>query len=134
MGGESCYQVKIPSNQLKFLSFSTFKPKLNPWFITGLVDAVGSFFTSIFKSNTYKLGWYLKTNFAIGFGKNELSLLLQVQEFFWGIGSIIINKNENMVIFSVRKIEDLINIIKPNFEKYPLLTPLAYLRPAYAGA
>jgi len=30
MGGESCYQVKIPSNQLKFLSFSTFKPKLNP--------------------------------------------------------------------------------------------------------
>jgi hypothetical protein len=72
---------------------------LNPWFVTGLVDAEGSFFTSIFKSNTYKLGWYLKTNFAIGFGKNELSLLLQIQEFFGGIGSIIINKNENMVIF-----------------------------------
>jgi hypothetical protein len=47
------------------------------------VDAEGSIFTSIFKSNTYKLGWYLKTNFAIGFGKNELSLLLQVQEFFF---------------------------------------------------
>jgi len=89
------------------------------------VDAEGSFFTSIFKSNTYKLGWYLKTNFAIGFGKNELSLLLQIQEFFGGIGSIIINKNENMVIFSVRKIEDLINIIIPHFEKYPLLTKKA---------
>jgi hypothetical protein len=41
-----------------------------------------------------------------------------------------------MVIFSVRKrkIEDLINIIIPHFEKYPLLTPLAYVRPAFAGA
>ena len=41
-----------------------------------------------------------------------------------------------MVIFSVRKrkIEDLINIIIPHFEKYPLLTPLAYVRPVYAGA
>jgi hypothetical protein len=101
-GCESSYPIKIPSKQLKNQrTFSTVntQPKLNPWFVTGLVDAEGSFFTSIFKSNTYKLGWYLKTNFAIGFGKNELSLLLQIQEFFGGIGSIIINKNENMVIF-----------------------------------
>ena len=95
MGGESCYQVKIPSNQLKILSFSTlnFKPKLNPWFITlwplqiraeaGLVDAEDSIFTSIFKNNTYKLGWYLKTNFAIGFGKKRIIFIVTNTRIFW---------------------------------------------------
>jgi hypothetical protein len=67
----------------------------------------------------------LKINFAIGLGKNDLSLLLQIQEFFGGIGSIIINQNQNMVIYSVGKIEDLTNIIIPFFEKYPLLTQKA---------
>jgi hypothetical protein len=67
----------------------------------------------------------LKTNFAIGLGKNDLFLLLQLQKYFGGIGSIIKNQNENMVIFSVRKIDDIINIVIPHFEKYPLLTQKA---------
>jgi hypothetical protein len=46
-GGESCYQVKIPSKQLSNRSFSTLnsvtKIELNPWFITGFTDAEGCF-------------------------------------------------------------------------------------------
>ena len=129
MGFERNYQVKILSKQLNLqkLSFSTLnnKSKLNPWFISGFVDGEGSFFTTIYKNNNYKKSWYLKINFAIGLGKNDLSLLLQIQEFFGGIGSIIINQNQNMVIYSVGKIEDLTNIIIPFFEKYLLLTQKA---------
>jgi len=118
-GFERNYQIKIPSKQLKinklFYSSLNYKPNLNPWFITGLLDAEGSFFTSIFKTKAYKLGWYLKANFAIGLGKNDLSLLLQIKKFFGEIGSISKSKNRNMVIYSVGGIEDLTTIIIPHF-------------------
>lgn len=151
MDFERSYPVKIPSKQLKINNsyFSTFASSsssiststsistnatqkisvtpniLNPWFITGLIDAEGSFFTSIFKTNSYKLGWYLKTVFAIGLDKKDLSLLLELQQSFGGIGNIIINQKNDSVIYSVTKLEDLINIVIPHFEKYPLLTQKA---------
>jgi hypothetical protein len=43
MGFERNYQVKIPSKQLNRLFFSTVScktPKLNPFFVSGLIDAV----------------------------------------------------------------------------------------------
>jgi hypothetical protein len=47
MGSASCYQVKIPSKQLRNRSFSTLnsvtKIELSPWFITGFTDAEGCF-------------------------------------------------------------------------------------------
>ena len=46
MGCENSYQFKIPSNQLKPYGaklFSTLKPEINPWFITGFSDAEGCF-------------------------------------------------------------------------------------------
>ncbi len=60
MGSEKNYQIKILSKQLnlnkKYLSSINSLPKLNPWFITGLIDGEGSFYTTIFKNNEYKLG------------------------------------------------------------------------------
>jgi hypothetical protein len=61
MGSEKNYQIKIPSKQLninKNIHFSTLtsNSKLNPWFITRLIDAEGSFYVSIYKHNDYKLG------------------------------------------------------------------------------
>jgi hypothetical protein len=67
----------------------------------------------------------LKSNFAISLGKNDLSLLLQIQKYFGGIGTIITNQNRNMVIYSVGRIEDLINNINSHFEKYLLLNQKA---------
>jgi hypothetical protein len=51
MGFERNYQIKILSKQLNLKSFSTFniKSKINPWFVTGLVDGEGSFIISIEK-------------------------------------------------------------------------------------
>ena len=66
-----------------------------------------------FKTNSYKLGWYLKTVFAIGLDKKDLSLLSQLQESFGGIGNITIDNNRNSVVYSVTKLEDLINIVIP---------------------
>jgi len=125
MGFERNYQVKIPSKQL-IKNFSTIKypSKLNPWFITGFTDAEGSFSVIIDKNNQRKLGWRVQTKFQIGVDKRDLSLLLQLQQFLGGIGSIYSYSNRSVVNYSIDSIKDL-NILISHFDKYPLLTQKA---------
>ena len=54
MGFERYYQTSIPSKQLNIRTFSTssLKPKLNPWFVTGIIDAEGTFCTTIYKKKS----------------------------------------------------------------------------------
>jgi len=124
MGCENSYQIKILSKQLnknkRNLSSINSLPKLNPWFITGLIDGEGSFYTSIFRNNEYKLGWQVQSIFSITLHSRDESLLLQLQSYFCGIGSL--SKQKNAVKYSVAGIKDLKTIIIPHFEKYSLLT------------
>jgi hypothetical protein len=62
-GFERNYQIKILSTQLKFnkKNFSSeatliSKSKLDPFFVSGLIDAEGTFSISIQKNNKMKLG------------------------------------------------------------------------------
>jgi hypothetical protein len=65
MGCKSSYQTGIPSKQISIRTFSTstFKPKLNPWFVTGIIDAEGTFCTTIYKNKAYKTGWVVRSFF-----------------------------------------------------------------------
>ena len=120
MGHESGYPIKIPSKQLIFNKFS-FSTRvvansifnLNPWFVTGFYDGEGSFIISITKNKNTKLGWLVRPFFSIGLGKNELPLLLQLQQFFGGVGTISKSNTYNRVIYSVSSIKDLTNNIIP---------------------
>jgi hypothetical protein len=128
MGFESSYQIKIPSKQLKGLYFSTISckhNKLNPSFVSGLIDAEGCFCTTIYKAKNLKTGWRVLSYFEIGLNKKDSILLYQLQEFFGGIGSIRLDNKANALKFSVANINDLKNIIIPHFKKYPLLTQKA---------
>ena len=129
MGFERNYPLKILSKQLNTntKTFSTFKSnsKLNPWFISGLVDAEGSFIISIVKNKNRKIGWQVQCIFSIGLHSRDLALLLELQEYFGGIGSIIKNKNRNEITYSVRSLKDLTTIIIPHFIKYGLLSKKA---------
>jgi LAGLIDADG endonuclease len=51
--------------------------------------------------------------------------LLQIQNFFCGIGSINQRNNKKAILYSVNVIKDLSNIIIPHFENFPLLTKKA---------
>jgi hypothetical protein len=57
-GCESSYQLKILSKQFINRTFSTVNTlsNLNPFYVSGLVDAEGSFSTTIYLSNKYKTG------------------------------------------------------------------------------
>jgi hypothetical protein len=57
IGFEINYKLKNPSKQLIEKRLSTFKPSpLKPWFLSGLIDAEGSFTIIIDKNQIRKLG------------------------------------------------------------------------------
>ena len=123
IGCESSYQFKIPSKQLNVKKYCTLNcsSNVNPWFWTGLIDAEGSFTILVVKDIKRKLGWRVESKFQIGLHKNDLSLLLQLQEFLGGIGSIHQYPTKNVVNYSIDSIKDLTILIN-HLEKYPLLT------------
>ncbi len=131
------YRIKIPSKQL-IKKFSTLHAKrarserearpsyinkINPWFVTGITYAEGMFTIMIDKNDKRTLGWRVQAKYQIGLHVRDLDLLLQLQEFFLGIGSI--GKSGNMAYYSVSGIEDLTNIVLPHFKEYFLLTQKA---------
>lgn len=79
--------------------FSTYSPNLqsvitamNPNFVSGLIDAEGSFVVTILKRSDYSLGWAVQARLQIKLlplrVEMDRDLLLSVQEFFGGIGYI----------------------------------------------
>ena len=61
--------------------------------------------------------------FTISLNSRDAALLEKIQQFFGGIGKISIRKKDNVVYFTVKSVKDLMNVIIPHFEKYPLITP-----------
>jgi hypothetical protein len=94
------------------------KSNLDPWFITGLVDAEGSFMLGFFKSDTYKMGYQIQAIFKMALHSKDLDLLFQVQKFF-GIGKIT-KHGETTSQYTVKSLKDL-EIIISHFDNYPLL-------------
>ena len=80
----TCYK---PSS--RSLSNSTNNYSISPYFITGFVDAEGSFMLKINKSDKYKAGWKIEPVFTIGLHKKDLSILKEIQAYWGGIGRII---------------------------------------------
>lgn len=100
-----------------FTPFS--KQKLGPYWVTGITDAEGNF--SIHKQKTNK-GYKLSLAFKITQKNHSMGILYDLKNFF-SCGNIHLdNKKENAYKFNVNRIDDIINIIIPHFDKYPLLT------------
>jgi hypothetical protein len=94
--------------------------KLNPNFVTGFSDGESCYAIHFLKG---KSGNYqVQPRFSIELHQRDLLLLIQIQEFFNGIGTITLNNNRNSAVFRVIKLNDITNVIIPHFDKYPLLT------------
>ncbi len=95
---------------------------IDPWFITGLFDAESSFVVTILKNPRYKTGWNVQARAQIKMHERDRDLILKTQEFFGGIGYVS-NPNKNTTVeFRVSTINDIVNVIIPHFDNYPLLT------------
>jgi hypothetical protein len=95
---------------------------LNPYYVTGFVDGEGSFPVLVLKRPAYKTGWNVIPVFTISMHIRDQALLEKIQCFFGGIGKISFRKKDNVVYYSVKSVKEIMKVIIPHFEKYPLLT------------
>lgn len=92
--------------------------ELNPWTITGFIDAEGSFMLNINQNLKLKVGWRVQPSFRIGLHKKDEYLLEYIRNYF-GVGKIYVNKN--VATYVVESLNDL-DIIVNHIQNYPLLT------------
>ena len=107
----SSLEISIPMLITKYI-------KLNPYFVTGLTEAEGSFSIGKHKDNRAKHKVSIGLRFKITMLINEIDLLQNLKSFF-KCGFIAINK-DGSVDFLVRDIQSLDQAIVPHFLKYPL--------------
>jgi hypothetical protein len=125
MGFERNSSIKIPSKQFNLKHYSTSNSsQVKPEFWSGLTDGEGSFSIIIDKNKTRKLGWRVQLKFQMGLHTKDLDLLYLFQQYLGGIGSIHLDKNLDIVNYSIDSVKDL-NILIIHFENYPLLTQKA---------
>lgn len=103
----------------RYYSTTTY-PILNPWFITGFVDAEGAFMLTFNKTKEARLGYRIRPIFQIQLHKKDVELLRQIQQYFGGIGYIT-EGTKDCLAFRVRSLEEII-IIVAHFDKFPLIT------------
>jgi hypothetical protein len=89
---------------------------LNPWTITGYVEAEGNFLISVY---TYNNRVTQSISFNIHIHSEDIVFLTLIKNYF-NCGRISFVDKYGHVIFTVKKREDIINIIIPFFTKYPL--------------
>lgn len=94
---------------------------LHSWFVTGLIDAEGSFSVSVLKSSSTKTGWAVNARFKITAHISDLDLMLNLKNFFGeDLGKIVIFKDT--CTYRVDKLKDILEVIIPHFDKYPPVT------------
>lgn len=98
------------------------RPLVNPWFITGLVDAEGSFIVHVVKDDSRKLGCFVLASFELALNVKDRLLLDLLQETMGNVGNIYYNPQDDTYKYKVSSIEELINFVIPYFQKYPLLS------------
>lgn len=95
---------------------------IDPWFITGLFDAESSFVVAILKNSKYKTGWNVQSRVQIKMHEKDRTLIQSIKGFFGDIGYVSKPNNTSTVEFRVSTLKDLVDVILPHFDNYPLIT------------
>lgn len=113
----SSEKEEINNNQI----INIIDKKFCPHWITGFADAESSFSLKVSKKNTAKSGWSVIPEFRIELHSREIILLRKIKDYF-GIGIISERLDRNTIVYSVQSVTDILNVIIPHFDKYPLIT------------
>lgn len=93
--------------------------KLNPWWVTGLVDGEGSLMISIAIDHRSKTGWRVWGCISIGLHVKDHTILEAIQKF-WGAGKIY-KQGDNAVQIQFLSKQEFAKVIK-HFNNFPLKT------------
>ena len=106
-----------PKYSISNRKYSTLSTKnLDPFYVTGFADAEGCFTLDV--SDKRSKNWGVAVRFEIKVHIVDLPILEKIQAFF-NVGSIVVRKN-NMVLYRVSKLNDIIDVIIPHFVNFPL--------------
>ena len=88
-------------------------------YITGLAEGEGCFCVSFNLRSKLNTGIEVRPSFSISQNQRNIKLLQLVYDYF-RCGSIRYSKKDRTYKFEVRRIDDLVKIVIPHFETYPL--------------
>ena len=97
---------------------------IDPIFISGLIDAEGSFVITISKNPKLKAGWRISPRLQIKMHEKDRALIqsIKIKAFFGGIGSVSKPNKFSSVEFRVYTLKEIVEVVIPHFESYPLKT------------
>ena len=90
-------------------------------YISGYVDGEGSFSVSFYKRARLRVGWEVRPSFSVC-QKHEKSEVLGLMLQYFNCGSIRNCITDDVDHYEVRKLDYLLQIIIPHFERFPLLS------------
>ena len=123
-----CKNVNKIPQQIRYYSTNVSNRNISnsyiyPWFITGIFDAESCFVVTILKNPRYKTGWNVQARVQIKMHEIDRVLIENIRKYFGNIGYISKPNDKNLTVeFRVNTLNDLIDIIIPHFDKYPLKT------------
>lgn len=76
-------QISYTIGNVRWINQESFpKTSLNPYYVSGLVDAEGCFTWKTYENNAYKAGWGTQPLFHIVLHSRDKELLEKIQNFF----------------------------------------------------
>ena len=90
-------------------------------YLTGFVDGEGCFSISFSLRKRYKFGIEVRPSFSISQHKRNKEIIFFIQKFY-KCGGVRFSKKDQNYKFETRSIKDLMKIIIPHFQRYPLQT------------
>jgi hypothetical protein len=90
-------------------------------YITGFTDGEGCFQISFSLRKKMRLGIEVRPSFSISQHKRNKEIILFLHRYF-NCGGVRFSKRDQNYKFEVRSTKDLVQIIIPHFDKFPLLT------------
>ena len=93
--------------------------RLDPWFVTGVVEGEGTFSVSFSRRKKLKVGIETRPSFSVTLHQRDLPLLKALRAYF-GCGAIRFSRRDGTYKFEVRSVRDLVRRVLPHFERYPL--------------
>jgi len=91
--------------------------------VTGYWDSEGCFNISIYKDTKKKCGFSVTLSVEFKQHAKSFNLVYALKEYFKDKGSInFSNKDKTVLRYKISSIKDIIHLVLPHFDKYPLLS------------
>ena len=101
--------------------------KLSSWWVTGFTDGDGCFTLGIDKSSSGKVGYNARLGHQLVSHSRDKNTLDKIKVFFGNVGRVYYGKDKRFAYYTVNKLDDIVNIIIPQFNKYPLQSKKIFL-------